>query len=73
MLKIGKLEKVELRSIWKNEAKDFTHWLASPENLELLSDIIKINLTNVKTEVNVGGFKCDIVCEEESSENIVII
>jgi hypothetical protein len=73
MIKIGKLESVELRSIWKNEAKDFTQWLASPENLELLSETIKINLDNIKTEVNVGGYKCDIVCEEETSKNIVII
>ena len=34
----SKLEKVDLREVWKHEALDFTNWLAKPENLELLKN-----------------------------------
>ena len=30
MNKLARLEKVDLRDQWKDEAKDFTPWLAEP-------------------------------------------
>ena len=46
---LGKIEKVDIREIWKNEAKDFTKWLAREENLALLSDEIGISMNLIKT------------------------
>ena len=40
MNKLARLEKVDLRDQWKDEAKDFTPWLAEPENIEILSEAI---------------------------------
>jgi hypothetical protein len=37
---LGKLEKVDIREIWKRKVKDFTTWLAKGENLTLPSDEI---------------------------------
>jgi len=34
-MQLGKLEKVNLREIWKREATDFTHWLSKEENLSI--------------------------------------
>jgi hypothetical protein len=39
-MKLARLEKVELRNQWKDEAKDFTPWLAEVENIELLGEAI---------------------------------
>jgi hypothetical protein len=41
---LGKLEKVDLKTIWENEAYNSTPWLAQKENLELLVDAIGIEL-----------------------------
>ncbi len=38
---LGKLKMIDLRSYWKHEAKDFSTWLAEPENLDLLSEEIE--------------------------------
>ena len=34
---LSRLEPIELRDIWPNEAADFTPWLAEEENLDLLA------------------------------------
>ena len=33
---IGRLERVDLRTVWVSESSDFTPWLALPENLTVL-------------------------------------
>ena len=70
---LGKLEKVELRSAWKNEALDFTNWLAEEENLVLLSDEIGLDIKLIQTEANVGKFNVDILAEEENTGRKIII
>lgn len=42
--KLGRMEKIELRDVWKTEAGDFTPWLAGEENLVLLGDTIGLEL-----------------------------
>jgi hypothetical protein len=71
--KLGKLEKLNIRDIWKNEAKDFTNWLAEEENLALLSEEIDIPIKFIKTEASVGAFSADILAEEENTGNKIII
>lgn len=67
---IGKLEKHELRKIWKNEASDFTSWLEG--NLDALSNAIEIELTLVKREHRVGSFSADIVATDEAGHKVII-
>ena len=73
MKRLGKIVKVPLRDIWENEARDFTPWLAKQENLDLLSEELGLKLMEAETEVSVGSFNCDIRCQLESSDRIVVI
>ena len=50
---IGKLEKVELRDIWKNEATGFTCWLEN--NIEELSEFLGFSLEVIEREKKVGS------------------
>ena len=69
----GKLTQVELREYWKDEAGDFTPWLAEEENLTLLGDAIQMNLELVGSEQSVGDFKVDILAKEIDSDQYVVI
>jgi hypothetical protein len=69
-IKIGKLKKVPLREVWKNEAKDFSSWLFN--NIEILNEELDINLTPIEKEKKTGSFSVDIVAEDESSQRVVI-
>jgi hypothetical protein len=70
---LGRLEKVELRDIWKTEAQDFTPWLAGEENLALLSDTLGIDLELEAVEQNVGPFRADILCKDTLSDRWVLV
>ena len=70
---LSALKKVNLREEWKNEAMDFTNWLAQDENLQLLSDEIGIDISLVQTEASVGKFSVDILAEEENTGRKVVI
>ena len=37
---LGKIEKIDLRDVWKHEASDFTNWLAQEENFQQLAEEI---------------------------------
>ena len=72
-MKLAKLENVALREVWKHEAKDFTTWLALPENLQLLGDAIELDLEPVEQESQVGKFSADIIARDVSTGGLVVI
>ena len=41
---LGRLETVELRNYWKDEARDFTPWLAEDDNINLLGETVGMEL-----------------------------
>jgi len=53
---LGKLTRVDLREIWKNEEYDFSSWLAEEENLTKLSDEIGIAIRLPEKEAGVGKY-----------------
>lgn len=72
-MKLGKLERVDLRDVWKHEALHFTPWLAKPDNLALLAETLGIDLELVGTERNVGPFSADILCRDTLGEHFVLV
>ena len=61
----------DLRTVWPNEAYDFTPWLEN--NLDLLGDAIGIDLCFRERESAVGKFSLDILASEQGTDNTVVI
>jgi len=72
-MKLGTLERRDLREYWKHEALNFTRWLSEPENIALLSDEVGIEIEVTQTEANVGSFNVDILAQEENTDRKIII
>lgn len=72
-MKLGKLEEVDIRELWKHEQYDFSEWLSKEDNIEMLSDEIGLTLTDVNKEVFVGSYRCDLVAKDETTGIKVII
>jgi hypothetical protein len=72
-MKLGRLEKIDLRTYWKREDTDFTPWLVKEENIQLLSETIGIELEVQGQEESVGPFSADILCKDTTSDHYVLI
>ena len=68
---LSTIERVDIRSIWQNEAKDFTPWLA--ENISLLGDSLGMNLETVSQEAAVGNYRLDILARDAGADIHVAI
>ncbi len=70
---LGRLERVDLRTYWLNEASYFTPWLAQEENVALLGETIGIELEVQQQEANVGPFRADILCRNTADNSFVLV
>lgn len=73
MIPIGKLTKIDLRTLWKGEASDFTPWLAQEENIKILGEAVNMELEVETMEEKVGLFRADILCKETMTDQFVLI
>lgn len=73
MANLGKLQKVELREVWKHEARDFSAWLSQPENMEFLSETLGMDLGFLGAEVEVGRYRIDVLARDLNTDHKVII
>ena len=71
MTDFGQLRRIGLRDIWRNEATDFTPWLA--ENLSSLGEVLGMELELLEREAPVGGFSLDILARDVGRNHLVII
>ncbi len=68
---LGELVPVEPRSIWTDEAREFTPWLA--ENIHLLSQRLGLDLQLEDQESGVGAFRADILASDSATQKPVVI
>lgn len=72
-LSLGRLEVVDLRSVWKDEARDFTPWLGQEPHLALLGESIALELELSEQEAPVGDFAADLLCKNIADDTWVLI
>jgi hypothetical protein len=69
--KIGTLRSVDIREVWKDEAKEFTPWLLN--NVRNLSRELGLDLELHQAEHPVGKFSLDLIGVVEGTQSRVII
>lgn len=72
-MQLGRLKKVDPRTIWVTEDMDFTPWLAQEHNISLLSETLGLELEVEAQEKQVGPFRADILCKDIGSDSWVLI
>ena len=72
-LTLSRLSRVPLRHYWPDEARDFTPWLGTEENIALLSETIGIDLEVQEQEARVGPFRADILCRDTATARLVLV
>ena len=74
MKNLGVLKEIkDLRQVWPHEALDFTPWLAEDDNITLLADSVRLEISVDETESNVGDFNVDIYASEIGTDRKIII
>jgi hypothetical protein len=68
---LGKIQKVDIRTIWSNEERDFTPWLK--DNVQLLSEKVGVGIEDLEIEQDVGKYSADMTGKVEGSDKIVVI
>ena len=71
MANFGELEKVPVRELWSEEARDFTPWLASRP--ELLGAALGLELIHMQSEAPVGRYRADLLFHQESDGRLVVV
>ena len=54
MVELARIEKVELREVWSNEAADFTPWMQ--KNIDQLGDALGMDLESTSERRRSGRF-----------------
>lgn len=76
-MKLGRLTRItDLRATWADEARNFTPWLAQPENLAVLSDHLGLGPEGLELEAVekfVGPYKADILCRDTTTGKWVLV
>ena len=68
---LAKIERVDLREAWPNEAQHFTPWLAA--NIGELSEALGMDLELQEIEASVGGYSLDVLATDSNRTRPVII
>ena len=70
MVELARIDKVDLREVWSNEAADFTPWLQ--KNINQLGDALGMDLEVDEREAPVGTFSLDLLARDGSGRPVII-
>ncbi|MCY4634736.1 MAG: hypothetical protein OXG04_09580 [Acidobacteria bacterium] len=70
MAELARIERVDLREVWSNEAADFTPWLQ--ENVDQLGDALGMDLEVEEREASVGTFSLDLLARDGGGRPVII-
>ena len=73
MKKFGKLEKVDLRELWRGGIADFNLWLSEEDNIVELGQVTGMELQIQKQEIKGGVSQADILCKNLLTDQFVLI
>ncbi|MCY3850209.1 MAG: DUF4268 domain-containing protein [Acidimicrobiaceae bacterium] len=71
MVEVASLDEVPLRDVWRDEARDFTPWLAA--NPYHLGKALQMDLELESAEVAVGPFSADVVLRDANTGQRVVV
>ncbi|MYH62235.1 MAG: DUF4268 domain-containing protein, partial [Caldilineaceae bacterium SB0675_bin_29] len=69
----GRLEQVELRTVWVSEDSDFASWLARGDSLALLGEAINMDLELEDMEGWVSPYPRGVICRSRGGGGYVVI
>lgn len=70
MVDLAKIEKVDLREAWSNEAADFTPWLE--KNMDQLGAALGMDFEVQEREASVGTFSLDLLAHDGNGRPVII-
>ena len=71
MTELGRLERLDPRLVWANEARDFTPWLLEHEGH--LAEALGIDLELEAAEHPVGGYSLDLIGRDLTNDAVLIV
>lgn len=70
-MELGRLEPVDIRSVWAHEAHSFTPWLL--EHADHLAEALGIDLELEQSEHPIGGFSLDLIGRDLTNDAVLIV
>ena len=68
---LGRLERIDPRSVWAHEAHDFTRWLL--QNGDALAEVLGIDIELTHAEHPVGRYAVDLIGRDLSNDCVLIV
>jgi hypothetical protein len=68
---LGKLLRIDLRSVWKNDASDFAPWVA--ENIDLIGEALGLDLAVVSHHRGLADSSVDVIAQDRTRDRRVLI
>jgi hypothetical protein len=69
--RLGRIKLLDPRSVWANEARDFTPWLL--ENADALADALGLDIELTAAEHPVGPFYLDLIGRDLTNDCLLIV